>query len=414
MVMKAGAFAIHEKKQDLRDAPQPHSLITFSVNVLVVDDEPDLALLVRQKFRKRIRAKELVFTFANDGIEALERLKADPSIDIVMTDINMPRMDGLTLLDHLSEWAYPVKAIVVSAYGDMSNIRTAMNRGAFDFITKPIDFEDLYITIDKTHRELEAHRRAAKLQRRVADLERELDIARNIQLSSLPSTFPAFPERSDFDLHAVTYPAREVGGDLYDFFLLDDHRLGFMLGDVSGKGLPAALFMVNTRSLLRATALQGMSAEACVRQVNRMLHADRVKGMFVTLVYGILDTQTGTVTYCNAGHNHPYHVRADGAVESVARTGGLALCLIKDFAYRAKTIQLAPGDTLYLYSDGVPEAVNTDHVFFEEERLEACLAHTCTASPKAMNSQLLNAVDAFVGAAPQKDDITLLALRYQG
>ncbi|MEM1096808.1 MAG: SpoIIE family protein phosphatase [Bacteroidota bacterium] len=383
------------------------------MNILVVDDEPDLALLVRQKFRKRIRAGELTFTYAYDGVEALEVLEGDPSIDIVVTDINMPRMDGLTLLDRLNSWAHPVKVVIVSAYGDMSNIRTAMNRGAFDFITKPIDFEDLNITLDKTHRELDAHRLASSLQERLAVLQRELDIARNIQQSSLPRRFPAFPGEARCDLHAAMHAAREVGGDFYDFFLLDDNRVGFAVGDVSGKGLPAALFMTNTRTLLRATALQGMAPEVCVRHVNRALHSERVKGMFVTLFYGILDLRTGTVTYCNAGHNAPYHLGTQG-VAAVPRTGSLAVCLAPDFAFASKTLQLNPGDTLFVYTDGVPEANNAEHVDYEEERLEAELAGLTDAEPEALNAAVLSAVQAFAGEAPQRDDITMLALKYHG
>jgi len=383
------------------------------VNILVVDDEPDLSWLIRQKFRKRIRSKEIVFSFAGDGIEALECLAEDPSIDIVVTDINMPRMDGLTLLDRLGDWPHPLKVVIVSAYGDMSNIRTAMNRGAFDFITKPIDFSDLELTLEKTHRELETHRRAETLQRRVTTLERELDVARKIQTSSLPTTFPPFPDRSDFELHAVMHPAREVGGDFYDFFLLDEHRLGFVLGDVSGKGLPAALFMANTRTLLRATALQGMPPDACLRRVNRVLHDERVKGMFVTLIYGILDVRTGEVAYCNAGHNLPFHLHRRGDVTMLPRARSLAVCLVADFAFPVHTLRLAPGDTLFLYTDGVTEAADANRNQFEDDRLHEHLRSANGAAPDALIRHVLEAVTAFAGDAPQADDITMLAVRYQ-
>ena len=211
----------------------------MSLKILVVDDEPDLALLIRQKFRKRIRAKEFDFVFAGDGVEALECLGTDDAIDIVFTDINMPRMDGLTLLDRIGRLDRLLKVVIVSAYGDMANIRTAMNRGAFDFITKPIDFADLEATLDKTIREVEALKNAHVLRARLTTIERELDIASRIQLSTLPSVFPAFPDRDDFDLYARMLPAREVGGDFYDFFLIDADRLGFVLGDVSAMNIAA-------------------------------------------------------------------------------------------------------------------------------------------------------------------------------
>ncbi len=384
------------------------------MNILVVDDEPDLSWLIRQKFRKRIRSKEIVFSFAGDGVEALEYLAEDPSVEIVVTDINMPRMDGLTLLDRLGEWEHPLKVVIVSAYGDMSNIRTAMNRGAFDFITKPIDFTDLEVTLEKTYRELHALKRAETLQTRITALERELDIARKIQTSSLRTRFPAYPDRPEFDLHAVMHPAREVGGDFYDFFLLDEHRLGFVLGDVSGKGLPAALFMANTRTLLRATALQGMTPEACLRRVNRVLHDERVKGMFVTLVYGVLDTRTGEVAYCNAGHNRPFHLRSGGDVSMLPPGRSLALCLLAEFDFPVHTLRLAPGDTLFLYTDGVTEAADPTHEQFEDERLHERLRSANGAAPDALIRHVLDAVNAFAGDAPQADDITMLAVRYTG
>ena len=163
------------------------------IRILVVDDEPDLELLIRQKFRREIRDRELDFKFAPDGLEALEKVNSDGGLDIILSDINMPRMDGLTLLSRLADMEVSLKTVIVSAYGDMENIRTAMNRGAFDFVTKPINFEDLRKTVDKTWKEVCLIRSAEDSKRHLTLLKRELDIANRIQLSTLPSTFPAFP-----------------------------------------------------------------------------------------------------------------------------------------------------------------------------------------------------------------------------
>ncbi len=382
--------------------------------ILVVDDEPDLEILIRQKFRKRVRAKEFDFVFAGDGVEALERLANDEAIDIVLTDINMPRMDGLTLLDNIGALDRLLKVVIVSAYGDMDNIRTAMNRGAFDFITKPIDFTDLETTVDKTRREMELLKHAVALRTRMTALQRDLDIASEIQLSSLPSRFPAFPERRDFDLHARMLPAREVGGDFYDFFLIDEHRLGFVLGDVSDKGIGAAMFMAVTRTMLRATALRDLPAHVCVRHVNRVLYPESLRRMFVTLVYGILDTRTGQVDYCNAGHHPPYLIRQTGEVTALERTGGLGLCLMPDFDYQSKNVKLHLGDSLLLFTDGVTEAVDSQRDQFTEERLAEHLRRLNGHTPEAMVREVLHAVETFAEGTPQPDDITLLALRYQG
>lgn len=389
------------------------ALNNSAIKILVVDDEPDLELLIRQKFRRQIHNQELQFSFAGDGVEALERLAEEQDVDMVLSDINMPRMDGLKLLSEVQGLDRLLKVVIVSAYGDIKNIRTAMNLGAFDFLTKPIDFGDLQVTISKTNEELSLLRQASVLRERMALLQRELDIAARIQLSVLPSRFPAFPERTEFDLHATMIPAQEVGGDFYDFFMIDADRLGFVIGDVSGKGVGAALFMAITRTMLRATALRGMGAAECVSYANQVLSPDSLPGMFVTLFYGILDTRTGVVTYANAGHNPPYLVRADGSAAKLEGTGGLPLCLMGGFAYGEKSVALQSGDRLVLYTDGVTEAHDVRGEQFEEERLEACLAGS-THGPAELCRDVLRSVTGFSGGIEQSDDITLLALQFQG
>ncbi len=163
--------------------------------ILVVDDEPDLEILITQKFRKRIREQDLDFVFAGNGQEALAKLESNGGMDVVLTDINMPVMDGLTLLSNLRQHHPMLRSVIVSAYGDMSNIRMALNRGAFDFITKPIDFRDLEITLDRTIREAVAQKEAAADRERLLALQKELDVAREIQESIVPREFPPFPER---------------------------------------------------------------------------------------------------------------------------------------------------------------------------------------------------------------------------
>ena len=387
---------------------------TVPVKILVVDDEPDLELLIRQKFRRRIRADELDFVFAGDGLEALNMLQNGSDVDIVLTDINMPRMDGLSLLGKIQELDLVLKVVIVSAYGDMDNIRTAMNRGAFDFITKPINFDDLEITIQKTHQEIGELRKAVSLQQTLSALHRELEIASQIQLSSLPSKFPAFPERDDLDLYAMMIPAQEVGGDFYDFFLIDDDRLGFVLGDVSGKGIGAALFMAITRTLIRAIGLRGLSPSECLVQVNRVLFPETMPRMFVTVIFGILHTTSGEVEYCNAGHQAPFVLRNGGEIEEAERTGGLGLCLVPEFGYTSKNLQLAPGESVLLYTDGVTEAVNGKGEQFGDEQLVDCLSDAQSNAPAEIIRDVLRSVTHFSGGRAQSDDITMLALQYKG
>lgn len=384
----------------------------MSAKILVVDDEPDLEHLIRQKFRQQIRDRKFEFSFAQNGVEALQRLQTEVGIDLVLTDINMPEMDGLTLLTKMNELENPLlRAVIVSAYGDMENIRTAMNRGAYDFVLKPIDLGDLEITINKSLDDLYKLKEAIQSRDQLLALQHELDIARTIQLSMLPKKFPAFPDCKEFDIYAEMTPAKEVGGDFYDFFLIDQNHLGFAIGDVSGKGVPAALFMAVCKTVLKTTALKGLPPEECLQQVNRILHLESVASMFVTVFYGILNIGNGEVVYCNGGHLPPYHINKDGTVIAVETTGNLALGVLANAAYKTKTIRLQPGDGLFLYTDGITEAMDTNSLEYGEERLINSLRQSMK-SANDVTQTVLTAIKTFsVGLAPL-DDMTVLALYY--
>ena len=198
-----------------------------NVKILVVDDEIDLETLIRQKFRRQIREKVYDFVFALNGLEALAKILEIPEIGIVLSDINMPEMDGLTLLTKLKELKNPgLRTVIVSAYGDMENIRTAMNRGAFDFVTKPVNFEDLEITINKTIEEIKLTRRSIEEHDQLMSIQHDLNVAREIQRAILPKVFPPFPQLESFDIYGSMVAAREVGGDFFDFFLIEPHQAG--------------------------------------------------------------------------------------------------------------------------------------------------------------------------------------------
>ena len=202
--------------------------------ILMVDDEPDLKPLILSRMRRDIRAGRYEFVFAEDGVEAVNILSSDSEIDVIVTDINMPRMDGLTLLGEISEIKPDTVSVVVSAYVDMPKIRTAINRGAFDFVTKPINFQDFRGTISRTLSHLEEWRVAQSAEERSLEIERGLDIAGRIQKSILPV---AFPDSRDYQIHARMEPARDVGGDFYDVMSLGDGKVGMVVADVSPKGI---------------------------------------------------------------------------------------------------------------------------------------------------------------------------------
>jgi len=380
--------------------------------IMVVDDEPDLESLIRQRFRRQIRDGEYDFVFAANGLEALSRLLEFPDINIILSDINMPEMDGLTLLAKLNELKNPaLKTVIVSAYGDMDNIRTAMNRGAFDVVTKPVDFTDLETTIKKTIHELEILRQAQQEHDQLVAIQQDLVVARNIQQSILPKVFPPFPERNDFDIYAGMTPAKEVGGDFYDFFLIDKERLGLVIGDVSGKGIPAAIFMAVSRTLLKATAMKGLPPSECLAYVNDLLCLESTAAMFVTIFYGIFNTTTGELEYSNGGHNPPYIMKADGKVQFLKMTGGIALGVMEEMSYGVDRIELQSGDGIFLYTDGVTEAFNANGIMYTNQRLEQLLTGQNSQSIKAIVQQVFQDVSDFSIGMEQSDDITILSMR---
>jgi len=383
--------------------------------ILVVDDEIDLQHLIRQRFRRQIRDNSMQFLFAHNGQEALDQIAAEHDVDLVLSDINMPVMDGLTLLAKLREAEEITKAVIISAYGDMQNIRTAMNRGAADFLIKPIDFADMEATIDKMLGEVRKARLAQVQEQRLKGLERELELAARIQQSSLPQPGPEILRDSRFRLHAAMRPAREVGGDLYDYFLLDKDHLAVVIGDVSGKGIAAALFMMMSRTLLRVTAQQGLEPAECLRVVNQTLAGNNAAHMFVTLFYGVIDLTTGKMEFSCAGHNPPFIASTDGNIRMMdVSQGGLVLGLFGSAAYNTESVQLAPGDMLLLYTDGVNEAFNEPLDQLGEERMEAQLATTLNAPLDELVAGMLNLVDTYADGFPQSDDITMLATRFVG
>ena len=384
-------------------------MATLPVRLLVVDDEEDLELLIRQKFRRRIRKGEFDFVFAHNGQEALEKLAENPDIHLVLSDINMPVMDGLALLSNLGDTNPDVQAVIVSAYGDMENIRTAMNRGAFDFVTKPINFDDLEITIEKTLNHIRALETAQEARDRLVVLKRELDVAQQVQMSALPKEVPS---SETHDVQALMIPAREVGGDFYDFFPLSDELIGLVIADVSGKGIPAALFTLMTRTLLKGTARDSPSPAECLGRVNELLVEDNETMIFITLFYGVFDLRNGLFRYSNGGHNPPRLIRSDSRIEELPATHNLVLGVAPGHEYHNGEVRLAPGDTLFLYTDGITEAQNVNDEEFGEERLDAKLAGLGQLAAREIVTTVVAEVRAFAGDAPQSDDITCIAMRF--
>ena len=385
----------------------------MAVKILSVDDELDLELLLTQYFRRKIRKGEYEFHFAHNGLEALTMLLKEKDFDIILSDINMPEMDGLSLLTKINEMQNPaLKCIMVSAYGDMGNIRQAMNNGAFDFATKPIDLDDLSLTIEKAIEQITYIKAMQQEHQQLESIKGDLAIAREIQQAILPRIFPPFPENAhQLDIAASMNAAKDVGGDFYDFFRIDADRIGFVIADVSGKGIPAAIFMAVCRTLIRATGIRGVMPSECITYSNSLLAEESTNNMFVTVFYGIYNINTGEVTYTNAGHNPPYVVKADGSAQKLAVSKNIIVGFDKDYQYKEETFQLERGDTLLLYTDGVTEAVNVHVEEYGDGRLESLLKKCSKTSCQQMIDTVKADVDAFANQAEQSDDITLLAVK---
>ncbi len=244
-------------------------------------------------------------------------------------------------------------------------------------------------------------------------MESELKIAQDIQMSILPKVFPAFPARSEFDIYAMLEPAREVGGDLYDFFLIDEDHLCFIIGDVSGKGVPAALFMAVTKTLINVIAKEiGGDPAKIIETVNRELCHGNDACMFVTLFCGILNLQTGVVEYVNAGHNPVLLIRREGETAFCECEGGAILGVFEDAQYKTEKLTLSSGDMIYMYTDGVTEAFNTAREQFSEERLQQEVASCGLISARELTVTTLQKIKEFTAGAEQSDDITIVVLRY--
>jgi serine phosphatase RsbU (regulator of sigma subunit)/anti-sigma regulatory factor (Ser/Thr protein kinase) len=243
-----------------------------------------------------------------------------------------------------------------------------------------------------------------------------LELARDIQMGLVPKDFPALPEFKEIDVYATMVPALEVGGDLYDYFPLDENRICFVIGDVSGKGIPAALFMAMARTAFKMAAMAGSeSISATMERVNQFLCESNRSQMFVTALAGILDLQTGLVEYADAGHEPPLILRSSGGIQVVQKVPGIALGCLPQLSCRSGTLQLDRGDTLVLYTDGVTEAMNTTRQLFGADAMQRTLAKSgSTAGCESLVQVLLQDVRLFVGTARQSDDITILAIRYLG
>ncbi len=274
---------------------------------------------------------------------------------------------------------------------------------------------DLYKSLTQMEHDMNAYIR--DLVSVTAEKERigaELNVAAQIQADMLPRIFPAFPDRKEFDLYASMHPAKEVGGDFYDYFLVDDDHIALVMADVSGKGVPAALFMVIAKTLIKNRALLGESPSEILKNVNAQLCEGNEAELFVTVWLAVIEISTGKGLAANAGHEHPVIRRADGKYELIVYRHSPAVATMDGIRFREHEFELHPGDSLFVYTDGVPEATNASNELFGTDRMLDALNRDPDATPETMLRTVRADIDTFVGDAPQFDDITMLGFRYLG
>ena len=305
-----------------------------------------------------------------------------------------------------------VRKLVVKNIHKVNTSLSAITEGKLDTVVdvrSHVEFDSLSNDINATVDTLKRYIKEAEER-----IDAELAFAKAIQHAALPSVFPPYPNHKEFEIYATMHTAKEVGGDFYDFYFIDDDNLAFLMADVSGKGIPAAMFMMTSKTIIKSCAESGMSVEEVFTVANEKLCEGNDAGMFVTAWMGILNVKTGKVLFANAGHNHPLVKHADGTYEYLKTRAGFVLAGMEGVRYRRNELDLAPGDAIYLYTDGITEATDANNELYGDDRLHAVLEKYKDAVPQVICDVVKRDVDAFVGEAPQFDDMTMLCLQYHG
>jgi sigma-B regulation protein RsbU (phosphoserine phosphatase) len=383
--------------------------VAIAAKILVLDDEPDTRDLFTQKFRHQISGNTYEFSFATCMDEVQIQLQ-DGTFDIFLSDINVDGMDGISFISHLKE-KYPLmRSVVVSAYGDMNTLRAIMRGGAHDFVIKPIDFKDLSDTLEKTAKVIAGLKQAEATNKRLSAISDELDVSAKLQRSILPGNVV---KKGCIDLYADTTPAAEVGGDFYDYFWLDDTRLGVVMADVSGKNVSAAMFATIAKTLIKSLSRVYASPAECFKNVNFMICQENVTTMFVTAMYGIVDMGKHEIIYTNAGHLPIASLRPGQAPEFLECDPGMALGIFDGVDFVDHQHNFVNNETILLYTDGVPEAADKQGKEYDFERFATVLGEHATAEPKEITAEILKSIRRFADGAPQSDDITTLCVKYR-
>ncbi len=374
--------------------------------ILVVDDEPDLEYLIKQKFRKEIKNKLYEFKFAQNGIQALEKLNEDNNIELVLTDINMPEMDGLTLLKKMKELNNPLLwSVIVSAYGDIANIRTAMNGGAFDFVVKPIDLADLEITINKALENLKTLKEAFNSRDKLIAVQQELKEARDLQLSMLPKILPTVP---NLDIAVYMKTATEVGGDYYDFSINEDDSLNVVIGDATGHGMKAGT-MVSVMKALFTSNSDNMDITDFFESSNKTIK--RLNLERIMMAFAMLKIKNNIISISNAGMPSIYIYRNSSAEIEEFEFQSMPLGAMADSKFEVKYSKLESGDVILIMSDGFPELMNDSKELYGYPRFQKLFKEVAENDSKGIIDCLKDEGSNWVNGQDPDDDVTFVVIK---
>ena len=373
-------------------------------DLLVVDDDQ----LNRMLIGKYLENEGHQVTFAANGLEAFE-LMSKNTFDLMLLDIEMPEMNGYQVLETIMKDPQrpDLPIIVTSAIEELDSVVRCIEMGAEDYLIKPVNQILLKARINAS---LEKKHLRDKQTLTLRRLEREMEIARNTQLSILPEKLP---DPIGYDFGALMVPARAVGGDFYDFIPMKDNHWGIMIGDVADKGLPAALYMTLTYSLLRSEATRETSPDQALVNVNHYLLGMNASNMFVTVLCGILDTRSHKFSYARAGHLAPLILDSAGNIKSIPIQQSQPIGIFEHLQLDIGEISVPENSTLLLFSDGITEAVSDADEQFDEEQFTLVLKESCQLSPDAICKKIWHAVQYHSGSLPQQDDFTILAIRHK-
>lgn len=378
-------------------------------DILVLDDTDDTGNLFPQIFRHQIDLGEYTFSYAKSAEESLDLLKQKP-FDIFLSDISVGGIDGIEFIRDILKQYPCMKAVIVSAYGDINTLRALMRAGAHDFVVKPIDMEDLTSTLAKAAQTVARMKKAELTNKKLKAISSELDVTAQLQRSILPA---APIRRGSIDLWADTVPATEVGGDFYDYFWLSDTKLGIVMADVSGKNISAAMFAVMAKTLIKAFAKEYDSPAACFQKTNVTLCGENATTMFVTAIYGVVDIEKNELTYTNAGHLPIVTVLPGQSAKFLDCDPGMALGIWDETVFIDNVYKFTPGEIIMMYTDGVTEAANASGKEFESHRLAEVITNNSKSTPAIITKKLVESIRQFTSGTEQSDDITTLCLKYR-